>query len=349
MGTGAASEEADGSEGPSAKSADAYDSDALVGKTPDSGSDEDAGDVVTPNPDSGSPGGCTTGVRECVAGTTPRVCVAGQWQYENACGGTSNVCLDGNCVACAPGAKKCDGSTPQKCSNAGFWEYQPTCGGNTPICSPSTGTCSACNAGDKKCDGLDSYACDAGGNWVLLQSCNLVCGPTTKTCGTCTPNATRCAATRAETCDSDGRWQDLGTCQDICVMPAGRLVVDYDAKTVTDTTTNLTWERFPKPDQMTYPQAVNYCANLSLDGGGWRLPTWVEVAGLKNRPNNENCTPAIDQIAFPSFQAQVAWTSTKGSPGYHWRVDFSSWEYAPNGSDGQTSDNGAALKVMCVR
>jgi hypothetical protein len=50
--------------------------------------------------------------------------------------------------------------------------------------------------------------------------------------------------------------------------------------TVHDPKTGLTWQQMPPPDTYTQAGALQYCAGLSLDGGGWRLPTIKELATI---------------------------------------------------------------------
>ena len=49
--------------------------------------------------------------------------------------------------------------------------------------------------------------------------------------------------------------------------------------TWTDLTSGLTWQN-PAVSHITWKEAVQYCANLSLNGGGWRLPTISELRSL---------------------------------------------------------------------
>lgn len=301
----------------------------------------------TPVCDQGLCVACTTGQKQCVS-LTPRACVAGQWQYQTACGGGNPVCLDGTCVQCVPNDKRCTGSTPQLCSNNGTWQDQPECVGATPVCLPASATCVECNSGDKKCDGpggLASYACDGTNTWTKTATCQHVCGPTTKQCGVCQPNAVRCNASQGQTCDLDGLWVTQGSCDPACMLPAGRLTVNYDEKTVTDTTTGLKWERFPKSDQMNYAAASTYCSNLVLGGGQWRLPTYDEIVSLRLPDQEVLCQPYVDQVAFPALQTAIVWTTTSIQAGTHRTANL--FPYAiPSQAAPDTSDN---YTVICVK
>lgn len=78
----------------------------------------------------------------------------------------------------------------------------------------------------------------------------------------------------------------------------------------------LEWQRALAPSLLTQPEAVAYCASLSLEGSGWRLPTVTELASLVLHPIGlgaslaPTCEPSIDQVAFPSTPPDDQWTST---------------------------------------
>jgi RNA polymerase sigma factor (sigma-70 family) len=77
--------------------------------------------------------------------------------------------------------------------------------------------------------------------------------------------------------------------------------------TVRDEVTCLEWQRGIGPDVYTFTEAGAYCAGLELDGGGWHLPTRVELSSLVDVSRSG---PAIDTTAFPGTPARFFWTST---------------------------------------
>jgi hypothetical protein len=110
--------------------------------------------------------------------------------------------------------------------------------------------------------------------------------------------------------------------------PQGRFVVNADAGTVRDATTNLTWQRTPSCPSgdrarnnrgappgcvsgrtYSWAEAAAYCQALNLGGfsTGWRLPTKKELETLINF---RGVDPSIDETAFPNTPSHSFWTST---------------------------------------
>lgn len=88
----------------------------------------------------------------------------------------------------------------------------------------------------------------------------------------------------------------------------GRYVVDAKGETVLDTSTKLTWQRDGEvAGGRTWVEAGKYCKALAVAGGGWRLPTVVELHSLVDRGS----LPAtIDTTAFPLTAIKYYWSST---------------------------------------
>jgi hypothetical protein len=83
--------------------------------------------------------------------------------------------------------------------------------------------------------------------------------------------------------------------------------------------------------RLTHPEAVAYCADLTLDGlGGWRLPSPVELNSIRYKPgglfgggsSRHYCIPSVDQAAFPETPADQFWTSRANADDTAWYVGF---------------------------
>jgi hypothetical protein len=85
--------------------------------------------------------------------------------------------------------------------------------------------------------------------------------------------------------------------------------------TVTNTTTGLEWQLGSSPQKLFYHNpgfgypAEEYCENLALDGGGWRLPTLDELMSLVDTSRDD---PTIVDPFRPYIYSpnQFYWTST---------------------------------------
>jgi Protein of unknown function (DUF1566). len=66
--------------------------------------------------------------------------------------------------------------------------------------------------------------------------------------------------------------------------------------TVTDETTNLTWQQITDKNIMNWNEAIDYCRKLNIGNyTNWRLPTIHE---LKSLVNYSKYDPAIDTNYF---------------------------------------------------
>jgi hypothetical protein len=99
---------------------------------------------------------------------------------------------------------------------------------------------------------------------------------------------------------------------------------------VRDHRTGLEWERQPEVrdvlDWRASPiiqPAIDYCAALTLDGGGFRLPTIKELATIVDETTVQ---PVIDEAVFPGTQREFYVTSTplgcSRHLGWYWAVAF---------------------------
>jgi hypothetical protein len=126
--------------------------------------------------------------------------------------------------------------------------------------------------------------------------------------------------------------------------------------TVYDNFTTLTWQQsIPATGgddgfgNYSWANAKSYCAQLALDGGGWRLPKVKELATIVD---DTTASPAIDPSAFPGTPGEGSgsaisdsfWTSTlvTGFSTAGLLVDFA---YGGIGDDGVQY----SYRVRCVR
>jgi hypothetical protein len=121
--------------------------------------------------------------------------------------------------------------------------------------------------------------------------------------------------------------------------PDGRYTIAKG--TVHDTKTKLTWQQAVPSVTYSWAGAKAYCADPSLAGTAWRLPTAKELQTIVDESYTE---PAIDPTAFPSTPSSHFWSSSAlaGSSSNAWFVDFLSG-YSSYG------DVSTTRLVRCVR
>ena len=83
--------------------------------------------------------------------------------------------------------------------------------------------------------------------------------------------------------------------------------------TVVDTTTGLEWLRAPL-GRFEHQKAIDACAAVEHDGGGFCLPTRAELLTLVDITRFD---PAIDTAAFPDIKG-----------GWFWSSDLCAWSSA---------------------
>jgi hypothetical protein len=100
---------------------------------------------------------------------------------------------------------------------------------------------------------------------------------------------------------------------------------EMTADTVTDRKTGLTWQRMVDTTaKYDLEAAKGYCEQLTLSGGGWRVPALKELLTLVDPTRVK---PAIDPTAFPSTPSDLFVTASERVGGFRagqWRVDFGS-------------------------
>jgi hypothetical protein len=112
--------------------------------------------------------------------------------------------------------------------------------------------------------------------------------------------------------------------------------------TATDTNTGLEWQRTPLATATSQAGAVSACTAL---GGGWRLPSVLELVSLVDEERAAAPTlPAID----PVFTAtgEYFWSATpyagSGTPANGWAVNFDNGDTLPQPIT-------LVARVRCVR
>ena len=102
----------------------------------------------------------------------------------------------------------------------------------------------------------------------------------------------------------------------------GRLP-DYEigGDIVSDRNTGLTWQSRPDSQTRTWSDARNYCQELELEGGGWRLPLLKELLSIVD---STRFMTATFQKAFARTVSDRYWTATEAinNRGRVYTVDF---------------------------
>jgi hypothetical protein len=112
---------------------------------------------------------------------------------------------------------------------------------------------------------------------------------------------------------------------------------------VADKVTNLKWQQAIDGAAFGWADAQALCSGLTLAGGGWRLPTRIELLSIVDFTNPN---PLNDLRAFPGTPQARFWTSSPvaDEPSNAWAVDFA----FGNGLV-YSAPTTAAYRVRCVR
>lgn len=114
-----------------------------------------------------------------------------------------------------------------------------------------------------------------------------------------------------------------------------RYAVSADGQEVTDSKTNLLWQRCPEGMTwkskackgeaifFTQAEAAGRAQATGVAAAQWRLPTMRELSGIASAREAQDGKAAINPTAFPSTPAARFWTSTPTGPGYFTFVGFS--------------------------
>lgn len=104
--------------------------------------------------------------------------------------------------------------------------------------------------------------------------------------------------------------------------PPGRYVLRACGTVVFDTKTKLEWQRGVNAEA-DVANALGICGALALDGGGWRVPTMLELVSIQDL---SRFAPAIDLRAFPGTPntnfATVSQPAPPTNPPSYWVLSF---------------------------
>lgn len=129
--------------------------------------------------------------------------------------------------------------------------------------------------------------------------------------------------------------------------PDSRYLIEGEAPddVVTDRGTGLAWQRSPSPQTLSFSEAQDYCNDLALGGGVWRLPSMKELQTIvdESRPS-----PAFDPETFPDAPVSEFFRTSSVSA----ECSDCAWLMRPDGSVFDTGVNtglDAHHHVRCVR
>jgi hypothetical protein len=113
--------------------------------------------------------------------------------------------------------------------------------------------------------------------------------------------------------------------------------------TVTSSCCGLVWQREIDDGEYDWEQSKVYCEQLSIAGGGWRVPTKDELLSLLV----PGALPPIDTGAFGETPEHLYWSVTplRGSSRTAWLVSF----FTEGGGFASTGSLNLTSKVRCVR
>jgi hypothetical protein len=121
----------------------------------------------------------------------------------------------------------------------------------------------------------------------------------------------------------------------------------YDVATkegvVVDNVTGLEWQAALEDTKYTWEEAGSYCAALDLDGGGFRLPSRIELLSIVDYTEPG---PVIDLKIFRDTPGELFWTASPlvGDPSSAWSVNFG---FATTIATTNMTTN--TYRVRCVR
>jgi hypothetical protein len=130
-----------------------------------------------------------------------------------------------------------------------------------------------------------------------------------------------------------------------------RYTLCADNQTVRDNVSGLVWQAgvdTGSTGRMTWQEAKTYCSQLTLAGGGWRLPSRIELVSILDIAQPSGVAQ-IDFTYFPNTPDEPFWTSSPAvtTSTNAWSVYFQST--GPLAGRVITTDITGILRVRCVR
>ena len=287
-----------------------------------------------------------------------------------ACGG--KVCGPDGCGAICgtcPAGKSCDGGQcVVKCGDGQCGAGEDKC--NCPADCP--GSCAGCCAGteckagtlNSEC-GKNGVACAActGGKTCQIQACAYKCGDGVcadagdETACTCPQDCGPCAGCcAAGVCKVGTANAECGKNGVLCTNCPSSWKVCQDGECVgstwTDPDSGLTWENPGKDSENHWSTAKQRCSNLSLDGGGWHLPTIKElrtlVRGCPATVTGGSCNIQVfDCLSLSCKDPSCIGCSENNGPadGCYWPVELHG-KCSPYWSSSDAEDNGSYAWIV---
>jgi hypothetical protein len=108
-----------------------------------------------------------------------------------------------------------------------------------------------------------------------------------------------------------------------------------------DEKTHLTWLRRVEHDNYAWKDAARACSAITVEGGGWRLPSLLELLTLVDLSRYD---PAIDLAVFANTPSELFWSASpsRAAEGSAWGVNFTRGSSA-------VANVGTKAHVRCVR
>ena len=255
------------------------------------------------------------------------------------------ACVGGSAVSCDDG----NGCTDDACDPLSGCTHT----NNSANCSDDDPCTTNDHCDDGACVTFGTLDCEDGNectddSCVQGVGCDYVpgneggdCQNNTGICMSGTCCVTNCTS---KDCGDDGCGGSCGTCGSGKACQNGQCVVT----TWTDPTSDLTWQVTPTGGGMDWSEAKAHCAELSLDGGGWHLPTIGELRTLIRGCSSTVTGGACD--VTDSCRSLSCWNigdcggcSGGGGPadGCYWPDEMQTCSYDWSSSPGEDVEDGA--------